>query len=176
MEKFKSILFLIIILVIIILIGYWAIFTIEPGSVHVEKQKQEELATKNKELEQKIKELKDKIAVLTPKEKEIIPEKNIKSSIDISKNTSLKYQSLINDLQKLIDNKISMKLKSRGTRVGTLQTFLNIYNNTSKKVDNDYGKGTKANIINFQKKEGLTLDGEAGPNTFRKMIDWLKKQ
>ena len=69
-----------------------------------------------------------------------------------------------------------MKLKSKGTRVGTVQEFLNIYNNTSKKVDNDYGAGTKTDVVNFQKKEGLTADGEAGPTTFVKMIDWLKKQ
>jgi peptidoglycan hydrolase-like protein with peptidoglycan-binding domain len=67
-----------------------------------------------------------------------------------------------------------MKEKSQGTRVGTIQTFLNIYNNTSKKIDNDYGASTKADIIKFQKNEGLTADGGAGPSTFRKMIDWLK--
>jgi len=177
MEKFKSILFLIIILVVIVLVGYWAILTIEPGSVHVEKQKQEELAIKNKELEKKVKELKDEIAVLTPQKKKITQEKNIKNTTtNISKNIPLKHQSLINALQKLIDNNISMKLRSRGTRVGSLQTFLNIYNNTSKKIDNDYGKGTRVAVINFQKKEGLRADGEAGSNTFRKMIDWLKKK
>ncbi|HBB54043.1 TPA: hypothetical protein DHS24_02780 [Candidatus Nomurabacteria bacterium] len=69
-----------------------------------------------------------------------------------------------------------MKEKSQGTRVGTVQTFLNIYNNTSKLVDNDYGPGTKTDVMNFQKAEGITVDGEAGPGTFRKMIEWLKKQ
>lgn len=69
-----------------------------------------------------------------------------------------------------------MKEKSQGTRVGTLQAFLNIYNNTSKKVDNDFGAGTKTDVINFQKAEKLLADGEAGPGTFQKMIDWLKKQ
>ncbi|HYD90300.1 MAG TPA: peptidoglycan-binding domain-containing protein, partial [Flavobacterium sp.] len=83
---------------------------------------------------------------------------------------------LINELQKLIDDNIFMKEKSSGTRVGTVQTFLNLYNNTSKRVDNDYGAGTKADVIKFQKAVGLTADGEAGPNTYRKMIEWLKKQ
>ncbi|MCE9548824.1 peptidoglycan-binding protein [Candidatus Nomurabacteria bacterium] len=69
-----------------------------------------------------------------------------------------------------------MKEKSRGTRVGTVQTFLNIYNGTTKKVDNDYGAGTKADVIKFQKAVGLTADGEAGPSTFAKMIDWLETQ
>ena len=69
-----------------------------------------------------------------------------------------------------------MKEKSYGTRVGTIQTFLNIYNNTTKKVDNDYGAGTKTDVIKFQKAEKITADGEAGPSTFLKMIDWLKKR
>jgi peptidoglycan hydrolase-like protein with peptidoglycan-binding domain len=87
-----------------------------------------------------------------------------------------KHQSLINDLQKLVTDKVFMKVGSQGTRVGTVQTFLNIYNNTSKRVDNDFGAGTKTDLIVFQKAEKITADGEAGPATFQKMIDWLKKQ
>ncbi|KKT19097.1 MAG: hypothetical protein UW02_C0015G0001, partial [Candidatus Nomurabacteria bacterium GW2011_GWB1_43_7] len=44
-----------------------------------------------------------------------------------------------------------------------------------KRVDNDYGAGTKTDVMNFQKAEGLSADGEAGPNTFLKMIDWLEE-
>ncbi|MBU0999326.1 peptidoglycan-binding protein [Patescibacteria group bacterium] len=69
-----------------------------------------------------------------------------------------------------------MKLKSRGTRVGTVQNFLNIYNNTSDKVDNDYGTSTQKAVTAFQKDQGLNADGEAGSGTFNKMISWLKKQ
>ena len=54
MKNFKDILFGIIILLIVILLGYWAVVSIESGSTHVEKQKQQELEQKNKELEQKI--------------------------------------------------------------------------------------------------------------------------
>jgi len=174
MENFKFILILIIVLIIVSIIGYWAIFTIEPGSVYVEKQKQQELEEKNAKLEEEIAKLSEELDTLKSTEKSItenIPnEKPIEDKI-----TSVKYENLINELQKLIDDKVYMKEKSRGTRVGTVQTFLNIYNNTSKKVDNDYGIGTKTDVIEFQKDKGLTADGEAGPSTFQKMIDWLKE-
>ncbi|PIZ53219.1 hypothetical protein COY25_03820 [Candidatus Uhrbacteria bacterium CG_4_10_14_0_2_um_filter_41_7] len=69
-----------------------------------------------------------------------------------------------------------MKAKSSGTIVGVVQEFLNIYNKTSNRIDNDYGPGTQKAVTAFQKAQGITADGEAGPGTFRKMIDWLKKQ
>jgi peptidoglycan hydrolase-like protein with peptidoglycan-binding domain len=176
MENLKSILFLSIILVILILGGYWAVSSIEAGNVFIERQKQEELAQKNKELEielQKIKEEFQTTEQQTPIEEIVASPVVNNTPKDI---TPSKYQSLINDLQKLVNDGVQMKEKSQGTRVGTVQTFLNIYNNTSKKIDNDYGASTKTDIIKFQKNEGLTADGEAGPSTFRKMIDWLKKQ
>lgn len=167
--------FLIIILVLTGLLGYWAIFSIEGGDAHVNKQKQKELEQKNEELLEEVEDLKNEIASLkaaqVEKVPEITPEQPKATTV-----VSTKHQSLINDLQKLVTDKIYMKEGSRGTRVGTIQTFLNIYNNTSKKVDNDYGASTKADIVKFQKAEGLTADGEAGPSTFSKMIEWLKKQ
>ena len=69
-----------------------------------------------------------------------------------------------------------MKLKSTGTRVGTVQNFLNLYNKTSNKIDNDYGASTVASVALFQKAQGLTSDGQAGASTFNKMISWLEKQ
>ena len=90
--------------------------------------------------------------------------------------TAYKYQTLINELQKLTDSKVFLKEKSQGPSVGTVQRFLNIYNDTSAKVDNDYGASTKVAVIDFQKDTGITADGEAGPGTFKKMIEWLKKQ
>ena len=174
MGNLKFILFAIIVLVIVGLVGYWAILTIEPGDVHATRQKQKELEQKNQELEQEVTELKDKLAALQPPEPETIPTPD---PTTIPTETAVyKYQNLINDLQQLVTDKVVMKEKSRGTRVGTLQTFLNIYNNTTKKVDNDFGKTTKTDVINFQKAVGLTADGQTGPTTYQKMIDWLKKQ
>lgn len=176
MENLKFVLFSIFMLMLLALLGYWAIFNIESGGVHADKQKQEELEEENTVLKKEVEELKDEIASLQAlREEQIQEEKPIVVSVD-STATASKHNNLINDLQKLIDDKVFMKEKSRGARVGTLQTFLNIYNNTSKKVDNDYGPGMKADIVAFQKAEGLTADGEAGPGTFAKMIEWLKKQ
>jgi len=175
MENLKFIIFSVITLVILGLVGYWAFFTIEPGDIHASRQIQKELEEKNKKLEEEIEKLKSELAILRPAEiEEPAEEKSVEKPVETT--ATLKHQNLINKLQELVDENVLMKEKSRGTRVGTVQTFLNIYNNTSKKVDNDFGKTTKADVIAFQKKEGLTADGEAGATTFQKMIDWLKNQ
>jgi len=174
MENFKFILISIIIIAGMSLLGYWAVRTIEPGDAFVSKQKQIALEEKNQELEKEVRILKNQLAALEPKE----AEKPVVTPTTPTKPTTVtyKHQSLINDLQKLVTDKVFMKEGSQGTRVGTVQTFLNIYNKTSKKVDNDFGAGTKTDLIIFQKAEKITADGEAGPTTFQKMIDWLKKQ
>lgn len=79
-------------------------------------------------------------------------------------------------LQKLITDNVLMKRGSRGTRVGTVQEFLNLYNGTDSTVDNDYGPTTENQVRAFQRSEGLTADGQTGPNTYRKMIEWLDKR
>jgi len=86
----------------------------------------------------------------------------------------LKNQTLINELQKLADNKVYLKLKSQGPAVGSVQKFLNLYNKTSNRIDNDYGTSTVTAVKNYQKAVGITADGETGPSTYLKMITWLK--
>jgi hypothetical protein len=81
---------------------------------------------------------------------------------------------LISKLQDLIADKILMKKGSRGTRVGTVQEFLNLYG-IKIDVDNDYGDGTVNGIKKFQTDQKLSADGQAGATTFQKMIDWLNK-
>jgi len=177
MENFKFILISIIIIAGMSLLGYWAVRTLEPGDVYVSKQKQIALEEKNQELEKEVRTLKNQLAALQPKEEEkpvVTP--TTPSTPTKPTTVTYKHQSLISDLQKIVTDKVFMKEGSQGTRVGTVQTFLNIYNKTSKKVDNDFGAGTKTDLIIFQKAEKITADGEAGPTTFQKMIDWLKKQ
>lgn len=181
MENFKFILISIIILTGVTFIGYWAFFTLEPGDVHVNKEIQKQLEDKNNELEDEVAKLKSELGALQSAQEQ--QDQQTQDAVQATpetkpsdNTTSTKYQSLIDDIKKLIDDKVYMKEKSAGIRVGTLQTFLNIYNDTSKKVDNDYGPGTKIDVMAFQKAEGLTADGETGPNTYQKMIDWLKKQ
>ncbi len=182
MDNFKFILSSIIIIALLSFAGYWAFSTIESGSSHVYNQKQKELENKNKDLEKEIIELKKEISILESNKAE---ETKNNQAIEEVKNpeptvvkppapTVLKNQSLINDLQKLVDGNIYLKNKSQGPAVGTLQKFFNIYNNTSNKIDNDYGASTATLVKAFQKAQGLTIDGETGPNTYKKMITWLK--
>lgn len=179
MENFKFILGSIVVLAFIALGGYWAFSTIQSGGEYVNAKQIKDLQSENEELKDEIKKLRDELLVLQPevKEEEIVSpspspvQPEPKPAVTVYKN-----QTLIDELQELIDDKIFLKLKSAGTRVGTVQNFLNIYNKTSNRVDNDYGESTKAAVVAFQKAQGLTADGEAGPSTFAKMIDWLKKQ
>ena len=178
MENFKFIVFSIVVFIITGLLGYWAVFTIQPWNIHLEKQKQQELKERNEELEEEVERLKNELSVLQSEQETPEPENSepVKPAEKLPVTITYKYQSLITELQKLIDDNIFMKVGSRGTRVGTIQTFLNIYNKTSKRVDNDYGAGLKTDVMNFQKAVGITADGETGPSTYNKLIYWLKKQ
>jgi murein L,D-transpeptidase YcbB/YkuD len=186
MENFKFILFSIFIVILVALGGYWGFSTIESGSSHVDIQKQKELESKNEELGKQVSELQRQISILQSEKDALVQKEQEAPVVDTQEppvatptdtkptTTVYKYQSLINDLQKLVDGNIFLKLKSQGPAVGTLQKFLNIYTNTSNKIDNDYGVTTVTRIKSFQKAQGLTADGEAGPNTYKKMISWLK--
>ncbi len=187
MENFKFILFSIFIIVILGLGVFWAFKTIETGSVHVDNQKYKELESKNQELEKEINTLKREISFFENEKieqeskateeiiKEEIPTKDVVvTPPTVTKPVVLKYQTLINELQKMVNNKVVLKIKSQGPSVGSVQKFLNIYNNTSNKIDNDYGVTTSNLVKTFQKAVGLTANGEAGPSTFIKMINWLK--
>lgn len=188
MENFKSALSSIFIIVLLGFGGYWAFSTMESGSTHVDTQKQKELEQKNLNLEKQVADLSRQISLLeTAKSDQVIKDQVVLNTqtpepvvtpthtkTTPTKTTILKYQSLINELQKLVDGNIYLKLKSQSPAVGTLQKFLNIYNNTSNKVDNDYGASTVTAIKNYQKVQGLTADGASGPTTYKKMISWLK--
>jgi murein L,D-transpeptidase YcbB/YkuD len=187
MDNFKFTLFSIFILALLGLSGYWAFSTIESGSTHVDSQKQKELEQQNEELTKELAQAKTDYNLLkAEKEAETQNEQNVSAGTTPgttttptsipAKTPAYKYQSLIDDLQKLADGKTYLKNKSQGIAVGTLQKFLNIYNNTSTKVDNDYGVSVATAVKAFQKAQGLTQDGEVGPGTFLKMISWLKTQ
>ena len=194
MENFKFIVFSIIVLGLLGFAGYWAFTTIESGSVHVNTEQQKELEDKNIALEKQVADLQRQVSLLeSEKEQQAqsVIDDTIPPTNTIVNNTTTpttpvttnptktpvsKYQTLINDLQKLVDANTFLKLKSQGVAVGTVQKFLNTYNNTSNKVDNDYGASTVTAMKNFQKAQGLTADGEAGVGTFKKMITWLKSK
>lgn len=177
MEDFKSTLFGVIIFLFLGLIGYWAVTSLQSGPEHLALQGEKQLQEKSDEFKdlnnQPALEAEDIVPEVAKEEPKPVVEK---PKVEQAPTAKYKNQTLIDELQKLVDGNIFMKLKSVGTRVGTAQKFLNIYNNTSLRIDNDYGETMKKAIITFQKANGLTADGEAGPTTFKKMIDWLKKQ
>jgi len=189
MDNLKFVLVSLIVLVVVGIIGYWAFITIEPGDLHAEKVKEQQLSDENSALNTQIASLNAQIATLQAQQAQLTQpatttpdttgtglDENPSNATTPPSTSSSKYQSLIDSLQALITAKVSMKVGSTGTRVGTVETFLNIYDKTSKKIDNDYGATVKANVAAFQKAQGLTADGNAGATTFQKMIDWLKKQ
>jgi small nuclear ribonucleoprotein (snRNP)-like protein len=181
METFKFTLFSIVVLSLLGLGGYWAVSTIQSGSEHVSSDKIKKLENANLELNQEVGNLKDQLGQI---------EQSLKDEIQASQPvqvaqppaetpvtvSAFKNQPLINELQKLVSDNVIVKLKSKGTRVGTLQKFLNLYNNTSNKIDNDFGADIQNALIVFQKASGLPGDGQAGKTTYLKMIDWLKRQ
>jgi len=189
MENFKFILFSVLIIVLLGGASYWAFSTMESGSTHVSTQKQKELEQKNIDLEKQMQEL-AKQNDLIKTENTVQPSKTeevkvtetpkVATTTTPTKVTTptkapvLKYQSLINDIQKLINANVTLKLKSQGAYVGTVQKFLNIYNNTSNKVDNDYGPSMVTLIKNFQKAQGLTMSGTTSSTSYKKMISYLK--
>ncbi|HAS80917.1 MAG: Spore cortex-lytic enzyme [Candidatus Nomurabacteria bacterium GW2011_GWE1_32_28] len=176
-DKLKFILFFIVVLVLVGLIGYWSVITIQSGSEFKTNQKIEQLEQEKEDLEKQVEDLSDELITL---QSQIVVEKPVEEqkepTPEPTESTTYKNQKLINELQKLITDNVYMKLKSSGTRVGTVQNFLNVYNKTSNKIDNSYGVSTQKAVASFQKDQGLTADGQAGSSTFTKMITWLKKQ
>ena len=177
MENLKFWISTILVFAVLVGIGYWAVTNIQSGSEHVSTTRLKDLEKENEDLKEEIEKLTLMVEDLQPV---VVEEEQVEESEDepteVSTPTSYKYQTLIDKVQKLINDNVSMKLKSRGTRVGVVQEFLNVYNGTNSKIDNDYGNGTKSKVQAFQKDQGLTADGQAGPGTFRKMVEWLKKQ
>ena len=162
----------------------WAVTHLQSGTDIATSQKMQQLQQENSDLTKQVANLtskpsatESKPAVSTPAIQDPTPTPTPAVSASTSvQPTTYKNQDLINAFQQLITDKISMKLKSNGTRVGTVQNFLNIYNNTPNKVDNSYGASTEKEVAVFQKDQGLTADGQASSSTFSKMISWLKKQ
>jgi N-acetylmuramoyl-L-alanine amidase len=61
------------------------------------------------------------------------------------------------------------KVGSTGTEVRQIQTRLKQWGYYNGAVDGIYGSGTKSAVVTFQRKNGLTPDGVAGPATLAKI-------
>lgn len=182
-DKIKFTLFSIVVLGLLGLLGYWAITSLQSGSDFKKDQKIADLQKENDKLNKQISDVTTGDNSNQPEISDSVPPATQSSLPSTTNNptpsdtsNTYKNQSLINDLQKIVDANVVMKLKVSGSSVGSLQEFLNLYNKTSNKIDNDYGATTKKLVAAFQKDEGLTADGNAGSGTFKKMIGWLKAQ
>lgn len=96
------------------------------------------------------------------------------SSSSSSSSSSTTSSALLTELRNLRSRGVVLEPGDSGAAVGTIQKFLNEYNNTSGGVDNDFGPGTRTKVEAFQNKEGLTPDGGVGPTTLARMITWLE--
>ena len=170
MEKIKLALITIVTLSLLGLLGYWSINTIQSGTDHVKDQKIKQLQKDNEDLKNQLENLKNEASLPKP------PMQTTPNNTNDPGIVIYEHQDLIDQLQKMVDGKVALKSKSRGAYVGTVQEFLNLYNDTTDNVDNDYGAGTVTKVSAFQKALGLSADGQAGVGTFKKMIDWLKEQ
>ena len=175
MDKLKFALFSIVVLGLLGLLGYWSIRTLQTGTENATEQKVKQLEKENEDLKAQLDQKDNEIGMLKSQIGEPTPAVSAPAKTPPVP-VVYKYQSLMDDLQKLVNDNVVLKLKSSGTRVGTVQKFLNIYNNTSNKIDNDYGAGTAKAVTAFEKSAGLIANGEADAKTFNAMIDWLKKQ
>jgi peptidoglycan hydrolase-like protein with peptidoglycan-binding domain len=150
-------------------VGHWAFSSLDFGKAReVVMEDVQDVTT----AAQDISDITDSLADLT----EEIEQNNQTEELDTTQVvTPNPHASLIADLEELISDEIYMKVGSRGTRVGTVQEFLNVFNDTTGGIDNDFGNGTKSKVIAFQKEVGITADGAPGPNTYLAMITWLNE-
>ncbi|MDR3519900.1 MAG: peptidoglycan-binding protein [Candidatus Pacebacteria bacterium] len=186
LDTLKFVFFSIVALALFGLLGYWAVSHLQSGPEFAANQEIQQLKQENDALTKQVADLTSQLNTAQSLSQPAVPAQTTQNTEPAStpaasmqiptQPTTYKYQSLVDKLQQLITANISMKLKSAGTRVGTVQDFLNIYNNTSNKIDNSYGTSTEKAVAAFQKAQGLTADGQAGSGTFSEMINWLKQQ
>jgi len=172
MQSVKNFFLTILTALLVAILGWWAMTSLEPGDIHAERARYKALEQRNEELEKEVADLEEELAELQPPTLE--PEEQGSTEVSPPPPAPSQYANLISEIQELVDDKVTMKAGSKGTRVGTVQEFLNIYFKTSKKIDNDFGKSMETDIRNFQKAEGLPVTGQASTQTFTKMVEWLR--
>lgn len=159
MESFKGNILILLFAAAVIGVGYWAIISLNATNTTLAGEY--EIADVGPMVES------DALSYTpTP-----IPEEEIDVPVPTPVEPE-KPTGLAGELQKLVDDNVLMKKGSRGTRVGTIQKFLIEYG-IKMTADNDYGDSTVAAVKKFQTDQKLSADGQAGPGTYRKMIEWL---
>lgn len=160
MESFKGNILILLFIAAVIGVGYWAVMSLNATNTTIAQEY---------EIEDVGPMVQSDALNYTPTP---IPEEEIEVSTPETPAPSPAPTGLAAELQKLIDDKVLMKKGSRGTRVGTVQKFLIEYG-IKMTADNDYGDSTVAAVKKFQSDQKLSADGQAGPGTYKKMIEWL---
>lgn len=170
MDNTKFNLVSIVLFVVLIGLGVLAFFTLTPPKRYSAKNqnKSDDQVVVNNINESAIGTIVDSPATATaPAASEPVP-------VTTTTTTTSQHADLIANLQTMIDDKVVLKAGNKGPQVGTIQTFLNIYNKTTTKVDNDFGPSLTAAVKTYQGKNGLPTTGQVAEKTLTKMIEWLK--
>jgi murein L,D-transpeptidase YcbB/YkuD len=168
MNEFKFQLSTIVLVVLLAFGAYWAFTNLDTGV----RYQRDDIVISEPETNLETTE----VVVQNDNVTDVVVEQEQTDVLDLTPTPTLsqEQQELLAELEDLIVDDIYMREGSRGTRVGTVQNFLNLYLDTESVVDNQYGPGTRSRVRQFQEQEGLTADGLAGPSTYGAMIDVLE--
>ena len=160
MEKLKSFLFYLIVIVVILGGGYWAFTSLDSGR---ELARKDEVSFESEEEEIDL----DALAELE-EESELEPEPESEPEVDPA------LEKIKTGLQDLLDRGQVLEPGDSGLLVLRIQKFLNHYDpDLNLSLDQDFGPSTRASIERFQKDQGLNPDGGIGPKTLEAMLDSL---
>ena len=176
MNEFKFQITTFLLVAILAFGGYWAFTSLDRGVTYQKSDTIAQLTNNDQELPDE-----EPVVTIIDEADTDTQEPQGESDTDAEADTeasqepelSAELQSLNGRLENLIRDDIFMRDGSRGTRVGTVQEFLNLYLDTQSTVDNQYGPGTISRVRQFQEDQGLSADGLAGPATYEAMIDVL---
>ena len=172
MESLKANLIIFVFILVAVALGYWAVMSLRTNSAEIALQHIPEdvgpMVTSTPDVEPEPSPATPD--PVTPEPSSSTPTPNVSTNPPTQAG---EHAGLIDDLQDLIDDNILMKKGSRGTRVGTVQKFLIEYG-INMDADNDHGDTTVNAGKKFQSEQKHSADGQAGPGTFEKMIDWLE--
>jgi murein L,D-transpeptidase YcbB/YkuD len=114
--------------------------------------------------------------VLTPNTSPVVDEPLSEPVVESNSTNQDTQTALIESLQKLADDNVSLNSGANGESVASVQQFLDIYfTDKTVSVDKDFGPTTKGLVEEFQQKELNGGDGRIGPNTLKAMVSYLKK-
>ncbi len=95
-------------------------------------------------------------------------------SVPVTPSSNSTSTSLSANLGSMITNKTLLKLGSKGTNVGYVEQFMNLYFKKALVIDNTFDKVLKSNVTTFQKQNKISQTGSVGTVTLQMMVLWLK--